>query len=73
MATPKTIPSKLNRTETVTAGPGQHVYITAILKGHTLQIDELTVSNNHIGSFDSPIKCKSFTGEIGHIAYFISF
>ena len=72
MSSPKDIPSILNATETVTAPSGRNIYITAILKGHVLTIDSLEVSNNHVGSFSSPIKCASFSGEVGHVAYYIS-
>jgi hypothetical protein len=73
MATPKTIPSKLNANTTIVAPEGRHLYITGILKSHDIIIDGITIGNSHEMSFASPIQCRTFTGDVGHIAYYISF
>ncbi len=76
MATPKEIPSKINAAASkVTAGPGNRLYITAMLRSSTLTV---TIDGTAIncgspgpGALPSPIECSSFTpGAIGQIAYY---
>ena len=74
MATPKTIPSKINEDDIDRTENGDYIYITAIL----ININNLNIDGageHSIGPLDlsgSPIRCKKFTGSSGgDIAYFI--
>lgn len=73
MATPHTIPSKLNTdTNAVTpAYDGDHLYITAILIAGTVTIDDSSTTPTGPIALPSPIICKTFTAdEVGQVAYF---
>lgn len=73
MASPKTIPSKIN-TDTSAVNPGTNsskLYITAVLKSGNLVIDGTTASSIGPCALPSPIICDSFTpAAAGQVAYY---
>ena len=76
MATSNTIPSKLNAVTSVTAGYNGEVqgklYITAILKSTTLNVDSAGgVAYSTPLTLVSPLRCSTFTATAaGDVAYY---
>jgi len=76
MATPKEIPSKVNTAgSTVTASPGNALFITALLVSDTLTVT-IGGTSTDCGSpgpvaLPSPIQCSSFSPNVaGQVAYY---
>jgi len=67
-------PSKLNLNDSpVAASSGKRLYITALLKGESLTIDNSSIGSVGPVSFCSPISCSSFNPtSIGQVAYYES-
>jgi len=72
MATPKSIPSTLNATATITQSQhGRYLYIVAMLKAATLDVDGGGAATIGPISLSSPIICKTFTaGAANTVAYY---
>lgn len=72
MATPKSIPSKINTTtDQVVAAGDNRLYITAILAKANLDIDGSAANDLGPIQLSSPIICKSFDpASIAQIAYY---
>ena len=65
-------PSKLNFNDSpVIASAGNRLYITALLKGESLIVDNSSIGVVGPVSFCSPISCSSFNPtSIGQVAYY---
>jgi hypothetical protein len=72
MATPKSIPSKINTTTAqVVADARNRLYITAILAAANLEIDGNTANGLGPIQLSSPIVCDSFNpSQAAQIAYY---
>lgn len=72
MATPKSIPCKLNSAASkVSAASGEKIYITGLLKSGALTVDGVSVGTVGPVNLSSPICCDSFTPTaVGQVAYF---
>lgn len=72
MATPKSIPSTLNATAAVThSQQGKYLYIVAMLKAESLNVDGGGAATIGPISLSSPIICKTFTaGAANVVAYY---
>ena len=72
MATPKSIPSTLNASTTITHSErGKYLYIVAMLKAQTLVVDGGASATIGPISLSSPIICTTFTaGAANVVAYY---
>lgn len=71
MATPKTIPSRINKTGYVKATNGT-IYITSVLKTTSLRINSTSIPETiEPQEFYSPIKCSEFQADPYSVTYII--
>ena len=72
MATPKSIPSTLNATATIThSEAGKYLYIVALLKSVSLDVDGGGAATVGPIALSSPIICTTFTaGAANTVAYY---
>ena len=73
MSTPKTIPSVLNKTTSITAKGGNYLYITSVITSTNLNVDSLGASTVGPIALSSPIRCKTFVvTRVNQVAYYES-
>ena len=71
MATPKTIPSKLNKSGYVKSISGS-LYITSILKSTSLRLNGTSISETlNPQEFHSPIQCSEFQADPNSVSYIV--